>query len=494
MNIFKKTINKSKYLRSMRFAILVFAILVGIVPIILVNIIQLTDTEDNMVKQKMDRLIGQCNIIRSHIVTNNYFENPDDIAVNVELSQLSSMHDGRVILTDKNFRIVYDTYMMDINKICISESVIKSFDGQTISYYNKDEQYIAIAMPLVNNDETIGTMLMTFSTYDILRSINDIKYTCIVIDLILIVIIVTISIFVSKLLSEPFKEIEKSIEEISEGYLEKKLDIKGYTETRQIAEAFNQMLEKIKKVDDSRQEFVSNVSHELKTPMTSIKVLADSIVMQENVPVELYKEFMQDIVEEIDRENEIISDLLSLVRMDKKSSGLNISEVNINEMVELILKRLRPIAAKRNIELVMESFRPITAQIDEVKLTSAITNLVENAIKYNVMDGWVHVSLNADYKYFYVKVEDSGIGIPEESQEMIFERFYRVDKTRARETGGTGLGLAITKNIILMHRGAVKVYSKENEGTTFTVRIPLNYVKVVKISKNSIKNRNGDRS
>ena len=142
----------------------------------------------------------------------------------------------------------------------------------------------------------------------------------------------------------------------------------------------------------------------------------------------------------------------------------------------MILKRLKPIAAKNNIELVLESFRPILAEVDEVKMTSAISNLVENAIKYNVMDGWVRVTLNADHKYFFIKVADSGIGIPDESQEMVFERFYRVDKTRARKTGGTGLGLAITKNVIMLHNGAIKVYSKEGEGTTFTVRIPLNYV------------------
>ena len=142
-------------------------------------------------------------------------------------------------------------------------------------------------------------------------------------------------------------------------------------------------------------------------------------------------------------------------------------------MLELILKRLRPVAAKRGIELVLESFRTVSADCDEMKLTLAFTNLVENAIKYNVAGGFVQVSLDADHKYFYVKVSDSGIGIPEEFQEKIFERFYRVDKARSRETGGTGLGLAITKNIILMHDGAIKVKSKEDEGTTFTVRIPL---------------------
>ena len=192
--------------------------------------------------------------------------------------------------------------------------------------------------------------------------------------------------------------------------------------------------------EDSRQEFVSNVSHELKTPITSMKVLADSLLAQDDVPVELYKEFMSDIAEEIDRENKIISDLLSLVKMDKKSSDINIQETNINQLIELILKRLRPIAAKHNIDLVLESFKPVLAEVDETKLTLALSNLVENGIKYNQEDGWVHVSLNVDNKYFYVKVEDSGMGIPEEDQEHIFERFYRVDKSHSREIGGTGLG------------------------------------------------------
>ena len=277
-------------------------------------------------------------------------------------------------------------------------------------------------------------------------------------------------------LVRPFKKLEKTFEKVSEGYLDNKLALDGYTETEQIATSYNDMLDKMKIVDESREEFVSNVSHELKTPMTSIKVLADSLTMQENVPSEIYKEFFEDIVKEIDRENLIISNLLTLVRTDKKNGHLNIESVNINELVEAILKRVRPLATQKNVEIVLESFRPVIASVDQLKLTSAITNLVENAVKYNVMDGWVRVTLNADHKYFYIKVADSGIGIPSESKDRVFERFYRVDKARSRQTGGTGLGLAITSNIIKMHNGAIKVYSKEGEGTTFIVRIPLNYV------------------
>ena len=140
------------------------------------------------------------------------------------------------------------------------------------------------------------------------------------------------------------------------------------------------------------------------------------------------------------------------------------------------MKRLRPIAQKQTVALVMESFRPVVAEVDEVKLTLALTNLIENAIKYNNPDGWVHVSLNADHQNFFVTVEDNGIGIPKEAQNRIFERFYRVDKSHSREIGGTGLGLAIARNAIIMHRGAIKVHSMEGEGTTFTVRIPLTYI------------------
>ena len=199
--------------------------------------------------------------------------------------------------------------------------------------------------------------------------------------------------------------------------------------------------------------------------------------MQEEVPNELYQEFMTDIAEEIDRENKIINDLLTLVKLDKTDGELNVESVDINALLELLMKRLRPIARQQNIEVILESNRPVQAAVDEVKMTLALSNLVENAIKYNKPNGWVRVSLDADHQYFTVMIEDSGMGIPEESMERIYERFYRVDKSHSREIGGTGLGLAITRNIILMHRGTIQVSSVEQEGTTFVVKIPLTYSK-----------------
>ena len=272
------------------------------------------------------------------------------------------------------------------------------------------------------------------------------------------------------------QSVTASLEEMRGSFLEEDISIPDYTETALITDAFNKMLSRMKTLDESRNEFVSNVSHELKTPLTSMKVLADSLVGQEGVPEELYQEFMSDITAEIDRENKIITDLLSLVKLDKKAADLNVEHLNINQLLEDILKRLRPIADKRHIDLILDSFRPVEADVDEVKFTLAISNLVENGIKYNVDDGWVRVTLDADHKYFYVKVADSGMGIPEESIGRIFERFYRVDKSHSKEIGGTGLGLAITRSAVTKHHGNIQVESKEGEGTTFTVRIPLSYI------------------
>ena len=301
------------------------------------------------------------------------------------------------------------------------------------------------------------------------------KEKTITIAIVVWVLLLVFAFFYSGKVIKPLQKLLVYIERVTEGFMDERVTLKSYREIDDVVDAINHMTTKLETLENSRQEFVSNVSHELKTPITSIKVLADSLLQQEDAPAELYREFLSDINAEIERENKIITDLLSLVKMDKTAGELNISSININELLEQILKRIKPIAAKRQIELIFESYRPVMAEVDEVKLSLAVNNLIENAVKYNYDNGWVRVSLNADHKFFYIKVSDSGVGIPADEQENVFERFYRVDKARSRETGGTGLGLSITRNAILMHRGAIKIYSKEKEGTTFTVRIPLNH-------------------
>ena len=467
-------------IKSLRFRIIVLLILVSSIPCFAIKEAILQKYEDRAVAWRTAEIQNQSTILSNQLSTTNYLKEPISEVINAELSQMSNVYDGRILIIDNEFRIMKDTFGAEVGKTIVSSDVIKCLSGTATSQYDSDNRFIEITTPITEKGEdksnVKGVILVSISTDIIHETLEELDNKADILFVVLMMIVIAVGFFVSTMMVKPFEKIANVINDITEGYDSDNLQVDNYTETQQISEAFNKMRSRMKVLDDSRQEFVSNVSHELKTPLTSMKVLADSLLAQEDVPVELYKEFMGDITEEIERENNIINDLLSLVKMDKKSADLNVKPENINDLVETILKRLRPIAALRNIELVFESFRPVTADVDEVKLTLAISNLVENAIKYNKENGWVQVSLNADHKYFYVKVADSGMGIPQESLDHIFERFYRVDKSHSQEISGTGLGLAIARNAIITHRGAIKVHSEEGVGTTFTVRVPLNYI------------------
>lgn len=455
-------------------------LLTGIIPVIITRGIILRYYEKNAVSSRNSDLSIQCNILSNYLLSSGYLDGNMSDEVNAEIEQMANLYDGRVIIIDRDFRAVKDTYGIYESKIIISEDVLKAFSsGESSSGYDAPNHYVEVVTPVsdTNTGEGCGVIIACASTDSLMATIDALRRNALLLEVIITIIIIAISIICSRLLMRPFDRVTQAINKIEAGYEQEVIDVKGYTEMESIVGALNQLLSRMKKLDDSRQEFVSNVSHELKTPLASMKVLADSLItMGDGATSEMYREFMEDITHEIDRENSIITDLLSLVKMDKTAGTLNIKEVDINEMTEAILKRLKPLADQSGIELIFESVRPVKAEVDEVKLTLAVSNLIENAIKYNNPNGWVRVMLDADHQFFLITVTDSGIGIPAEAQDHVFERFYRVDKSHSREIGGTGLGLAIARSAVIMHRGAIKVSSLEGQGTEFALRIPLTYI------------------
>lgn len=488
---YKQLSGKVKILKSLKARLFVIILLAGVIPSVGMRYAILQSYEDRAVTVRIADVQNQFKILANHLIIYGYLLDTSSEVVNTELDQLSNLYDGRVLIIDQNFKVIKDTYGISEGRTVISEEVIRCFKGSASTNYDSKNGYIEITTPIVNTvvsttsgiqaetesdtKESLaeGVILSSVSTRTIMATLDILNRRAMIVELIALVFIVAIALVLSNLLTAPFERVTQAINEVKAGFTDEEISVNDYVETEHIVDAFNQLLGRMKVLDDSRQEFVSNVSHELKTPLTSMKVLADSLMAQEEVPAELYKEFMTDIANEIERENKIISDLLSLVKMDKKAADINIVSMDINELLELILKRLRPIARTRNVEVIFESIRPVTAEVDEVKLTLALSNLVENAIKYNVPGGWVRVILDADHQFFTVEVSDSGIGIPQEELEHIYERFYRVDKSHSREIGGSGLGLAITRSAILMHRGSIRVISEEEQGTTFIVKIPL---------------------
>ena len=385
---------------------------------------------------------------------------------------------ARVMIVDTDYRVAYDSFRLLKDTYIMNNDIYEIMKGDRDERLVREQSYIEYMFPVVNREGYIDDVAVIAVSLESMENERGyLSYRANILICIFMVIGVLTAFFISYMAVRDTRKIKSQLVNMKDGFLGQISSDGLWREAGSVVDNMNGIFAKSQLLEESRQEFVSNVSHELKTPITSMKVLSESILMQDNVPVEMYREFMNDIVLEIDREAQIISGLLTLVKTDKGSDSLNIERVDINELMEVILKRLTPLAEKRSIEITFESFREVEADIDKVKFTLAISNLIENGIKYNVDGGWIRVSLNADHKNLYIKVADSGVGIPEDCVEHIFERFYRVDKARSRDTGGTGLGLAISKNIIVMHKGIINVYSEPGKGTTFTVRVPMNYVK-----------------
>lgn len=476
-NIFTRILNSYRLLKSLKLRIFIVMMVIGILPSLAVGACVLLNYERRSVFEKSVDATNRCRAMANHIVELGYSSDSDNSEISGELNQLSEFLSGRILVVDQDYMVIFDTYSMSIGKTLISKEIADCFtNGVSASNRDKENQFIELTVPVTENTEearVIGVMVTSVPTTSISDSLAVLKRQTRIFEITMGIFVFVISVVLSQLLIQPFDRISRAIGSVREGFDMDPISIPDYLETEAITNAFNSMMMRLKKLDDSRETFVANVSHELKTPLASMKVLSDSILSSGEVPVETYREFMVDIADEVDRENKIINDLLALVKMDRKADTLNIELCNVNELVERIMKMVKPIAQSGNVELTLESVRQVNAEVDKTKFSLAIMNLVENAIKYNRDGGTVHVKIDADHQLFTVEVSDSGVGIPQDSLEHIFERFYRVDKSHSREIGGTGLGLSIARSAILLHRGAIKADSKEGEGTVFTVRIPL---------------------
>jgi len=226
-------------------------------------------------------------------------------------------------------------------------------------------------------------------------------------------------------------------------------------------------------LDKSRNQFVSNASHELKTPLSTMKILLENIIYQPEMDSGLRTEFLTDVNREIDRLNLIISDLLTLVSMDSKTTRLNRETFRFADVVKDVAHRLSVVAEKRHQDVKLQVSDSCEMYADMAKLTQVVYNIMDNAIKYTPEGGLIRVRLNRSGRDAILRISDNGPGIPKEDQPHIFDRFYRVDKARSRNTGGTGLGLSIVNQLVLMHGGSVSVQSEEGHGSTFTVELPI---------------------
>ncbi|MCQ2910743.1 MAG: cell wall metabolism sensor histidine kinase WalK [Clostridia bacterium] len=435
--------------------------------------ITISSLNSSFTDERSKELLRKANITAVHIDKSGYLDDYEDNEdFYNDINQTSIESSARVIVCNLNGEIIADSSNKDLGKLYIIKEVLLSLDGDDTINVSKNK--ITISVPIKDEKETTRGCVFIEDTSTTLANITELISTNIIFTSIIICALSILIVYLATgFITGPLKNMLKVIDKMSDSKFEEKIKVRGHDELAELGMAFNQMSARLMKVDANRQEFVSNVSHELKTPLSSMKVLIESLLLQDNVPEEMYKEFLGDTNSEIDRLTDIINHLLTIVKMDVKVLPLNIENENMNELIRGIIKRLTPLANKKNLTLEFnEEKEDVMCDVDKINITLAISNLIENGIKYTD-EGGVNVTLDSDHQNMYITVRDTGIGLEEEELNKIFDRFYRVDKTRDRQTGGTGLGLAITHRAIILHNGSIKVTSEVNVGTTFVIRIPL---------------------
>lgn len=330
------------------------------------------------------------------------------------------------------------------------------------------------ASALVNAaGERMGALVMITSVQETVDSLTSLQDQMLGIFLTALVAVLVLAGFISRIVTKPVAELSAGIERMSKGDYQHRVHVKGRGEMAQLAAAFNEMSEKVHSLDEARNQFVSNASHELKTPLATIKILVESMIYQDDMPAELRQEFLGDINKEIDRLSSVVGDLLTLVHIDSHKLRLRREMMVFSETVRETVARLAPLAKKRGQTLSADIQDGCEMFADPGKLAQVCYNIIENAIKYTPDGGSVTIRLRRAGRDAVLEISDTGVGIPEEDLPHVFDRFYRVDKARSRDTGGTGLGLSIVQQIIRLHAGSVTVQSVRGEGTTFTVQLPV---------------------
>jgi len=445
------------------------------VPLLIFNFTIMSAIQDYFINDRISEIQPRAAIMSDIVARFNF----DSRHIQSRVRTRSSEWDVRIVVIDYRARVIEDSNWAALDSLIgrtlLRPDVFAALSGTNTTYLHRGDENV-LYVTVSTRDETNGhngAVMLIANVDDIFNSLAEIRTQLYLYSLAVGLLVFVLVFAMSHRIIAPLRQIVRVVQRMSAGQLNLRIPVTSRDEYAILARTFNNMTEKLEQVEKTREEFVSNVSHELKTPLTAIKVLSESILSQNSVPEEVSREFMHDINSEVDRMVNITNDLLALVKVDRRELSMNISPTDLNALVESILKRLAPLAEKKKVVLLFEEIRPVQIDADEVKLVLAISNIVENGIKYTPGGGTVKVVVNADHQNAFITIQDTGIGIPEEEQDKIFNRFYRVDKMRDRGTGGTGLGLAISRSTVLLHNGSIRITSKPEEGSVFVIRLPI---------------------
>ena len=414
----------------------------------------------------------KCQLIAAEIAD---LEIINEVSVRRAISEIDNTRVTRLIITDQSGRAIFDSNTSNtaIGKYTLLPEIVHALKLSkvfTCSYQNGILQSKA-ASPIVSYGLLVGSVYMM--EYDTNQGalLGSLQNNILMITFILEVAVILFSLSFSAAFTSRLRKIMTSMRIIRSGDYSHKVELGGNDELTVLGTEFNDLVTKLQTSENKRRQFVSDASHELKTPLASIKLLTDSI-LQNNMDLETIREFVSDIGNEADRLNRMSMKLLSLSKIDSQADS-DCEIIDIAPTARRVVRMLSMIAEEHNITIIEDLSENCPILILEDDLYQIIFNLAENGIKYNVSGGTLTILLRREDDDAVLKISDSGVGIPEESIAHIFERFYRVDKARARKSGGSGLGLAIVRNIVERNQGDIAVESTLGVGTTFTVTFPI---------------------
>ena len=366
---------------------------------------------------------------------------------------------SRLLVTDTSGRILFDTREGGSAKgmYAMYTEIVQALDGSDAFYCRYDSHAFLSrgASPVVYRNRIIGAVYAYEYDTQQAELLQSFQTNLTRISLLIGVLVVALSALLSRAFTRKIRELLQAIRQVREGAYSHRASVRGNDEIAQLATEFNSLTDRLQTTEAARRRFVSDASHELKTPLAGIRLLTDSILQTEDMNADTTREFVEDIGREAQRLSRITEDLLRLTRLD---SGIQDAAypVSVSRVLERVVRMLGVVAREKEVTLTYETDEDAVVRATEDDIHQILYNLMENGIKYSGSMGFVHTTLKTVGDTVVISVEDNGIGIPDEDMEHIFERFYRVDKNRSRAVGGTGLGLSIVSDTVRRRGGSIR--------------------------------------
>ena len=454
------------------------AIIIGaaLIPLFLEAGIMLGTFRQSQLDARFIEIQNQCVILSNKMTRSGYMtaEKKNNASLDSQMQTLSDVYNGRIVIVGSNFRVMTDTFNLATGKYYLSEEVIKCFKGENSSHYNKDMQYFAQTIPVYDTADAkavSGVIVVTASTENILSLTDKVMGKSHLFLVCMVLLISVLGVAAAHLLLRPFKKLQMSFDRVAQGDLDADITEETYRETRLLSQSVQKSLSKLKAVDQSRQEFVSNVSHELKTPITSIKGFAELLCSDMPLGGNKQEAISKRILKETMRMSSLISDIIMISRLESGDITFEREVLDLAAVVSECCSDAAEFARSSKVSISCTT-QPCVLSASHREMSELAGNLITNAVKYNRQGGRVEVNLTNENGAPCLRVFNTGEPIAPEYAQRIFERFYRIDKGRSKAAGGTGLGLAIVKHIATNYGASVTVTAAP-DGNTFTVLFPV---------------------